>query len=278
MKGYNMKGLKITSIETDLPSTPANSYYKYFPNVFLAKCPAPHNKNDVITLLTRYGKENKHIVYNLIGEREGFYYYSIIREDGYNAQERAQKKADKLNSWADSADRKSNEAYSASNKDREFLSMGEPIKIGHHSERGHRKMIEQAHNNMQKSVDNDEKAKQYRERVAYWEKLTSTINLSMPESLDFFKVQYAEAVEHHNGLKNGTITREHGYSLTYAKNRCNDLKKKCEIAVKLWADKDPVLNCPDTPTRPAPKNKVAAIVTQQLIHRAFSYFLKTPFR
>jgi hypothetical protein len=38
-----------------------------------------------------------------------------------------------------------------------------------------------------------------------------------------------------DGLKNGTIEREHSYSLTYAKKELNDAQKKFEIAKKLWA-------------------------------------------
>lgn len=36
--------------------------------------------------------------------------------------------------WAASAVRRSNEYYNKSNKDKDFLSLGEPIKVGHHSE------------------------------------------------------------------------------------------------------------------------------------------------
>ena len=57
----------------------------------------------------------------------------------------------------------------------------------------------------------------------------------MPESLEFFAIQLKEATEYHRGLKNGTIKYEHSFSLTYAKKRVNDLKKKSETAVKLWA-------------------------------------------
>ena len=66
-----------------------NTYAKYCPNVFLAKCTEKHEKGEVIPVTTKYGKENESIVFNLIFEKDGFYYYSIIRADGYNMQERA---------------------------------------------------------------------------------------------------------------------------------------------------------------------------------------------
>jgi hypothetical protein len=129
-----------------------NTYYKFCLNVFLAKCDAKHEKGETILVTTKYGKENESIVFNLIFERDGFFYYSIVRADGFNVQEWAKRRAERRLDWAATAERKSEEYFKASNKDSDFLSLGEPIKIGHHSERRHRKAIEDAWNNMGKSV------------------------------------------------------------------------------------------------------------------------------
>lgn len=118
-----------------------NTYSKYVPNVFLAKCSEKHEKGEVIEVTTKYGKENECIVFNLIYEREGFYYYSIVRADGFNVQEWAKQRAERRHGWAQSAGQKSNEYFNRSNKDKDFLSLGEPIKVGHHSEKRHRKAI-----------------------------------------------------------------------------------------------------------------------------------------
>ena len=130
-----------------------NTYYKFCPNVFLAKCDAKHEKGETILVTTKYGKENESIVFNLIFERDGFFYYSIVRADGFNVQEWAKRKAERRLDWAATAERKSEEYFKTSNKDSDFLSLGEPIKIGHYSERRHRKAIEDAWHNMGKSVE-----------------------------------------------------------------------------------------------------------------------------
>ena len=88
-----------------------NTYAKYCPNVFLAKCPEKHEKGDTITLTTKYGKEHECIVFNLIFEKDGFFYYPIIRADSFNAQERAKNKAEKYQQWAASAEKKSEQYY-----------------------------------------------------------------------------------------------------------------------------------------------------------------------
>ena len=129
------------------------TYIKYVPNVFLAKCSEKHEKGETIEVTTKYGKENECIVFNLVYEKDGFYYYSIVRADGFNVQEWAKNRAEKRKEWASSAEKKSTQYYNASQKDADFLSLGEPIKIGHHSEKRHRKIIEQADNNMGKCVE-----------------------------------------------------------------------------------------------------------------------------
>lgn len=116
-----------------------NIYYKFAPNVFLAKCEEKHEKGEEILVTTKYGKENACIVFNLIAEKSGFYYYSIVRADGFNVQEWAKQRAECRREWAASATQKSNEYFQKSNRHQDFLSLGEPIKVGHHSERGHRK-------------------------------------------------------------------------------------------------------------------------------------------
>lgn len=107
-----------------------NTYRKLEANVFLAKCTERHEKGDVIPVTTKYGKENDCIVFNLYAAKDGFYYYSIVRADGFNMQEYAKKKAERYQQWAAGAEAKSEEYWKASHEGRDFLALGEPIKIG----------------------------------------------------------------------------------------------------------------------------------------------------
>lgn len=211
-----------------------NTYHKLCPNVFLAKCDAMHEKGETINVTTKYGKENECIVFNLMFERDGFYYYSIVRADGFNMQEWAKNKAERRKTWALSADMKSEEYYNKSNKDRDFLVLAEPIKVGHHSEKRHRKALDDAWNNMGKSVEMMNKAEEYRRIAEYWERRASEINLSMPESVDFYEHKLEQATEYHAGLKSGKYPRTHSYSLTYAKKAVNEAQKNYDLAKKLW--------------------------------------------
>lgn len=206
--------------------------------MFLAKCEEKYEKGEVIEVTTKYGKENECIVFNLIYEKDGFYYYSIVRADGFNVQEWAKQRAERRRMWAASAEQKSNEYYEKSNKDRGFLSLGEPIKVGHHSERGHRKMIDEAWNNMGKSVEFSDKAVEHERVAKYWDKKAEVINLSMPESIDYYEYKLEKAKEYHEGLKSGKYPREHVYSLTYAKKAVNDMQKNYDTAKRLWGEQE----------------------------------------
>jgi hypothetical protein len=212
-----------------------NTYYKFMPNVFLAKCTEKHEKGETIQVTTKYGKENDSIVFNLIAEKDGFFYYSIVRSDGFNYQEYAKRKAEKLKNYAVNAKNKSNSYYNKSNEITKHIPMGQPILVGHHSEKRHRRDLNKSWEAMGKSVDFSKKSEQYETRSLYWEDKSNIINLSMPESIDYFEYKLEKAKQQHEGLKNGTIERGHSFSLTYAKKEVNELQKKFEIAKKLWA-------------------------------------------
>lgn len=211
-----------------------NTYSKYQPNVFLAKCTEAHEKGETIIVTTQYGKENECIVFNLIGQKDGFFFYSIVRADGFNVQEWAKRRAERASRAAANAAKKSTEYYNKSNTHKDFLSLGEPIKVGHHSEKRHRRIIEQAHNNMGKSVEFADKSERLEDKAEYWASRANTINLSMPESIDYYEFKLEEAKEKHECLKSGKIERSHSFSLTYAKKEVNELEKKVAIAKQLW--------------------------------------------
>jgi hypothetical protein len=214
-----------------------NTYKKYCPNVFVAKCEEEHSKESTIILTTKYGQEHENEVHNFLGKTaDNFFLYSITRADGFNTQERAKNKVEKLNGYADNAEKRSNKAYNsrATRNELDFLSLGEPIKIGHHSERRHRKLFEKYDNKMRKSVEESQKAKEYRSKTEYWKGKENEINLSMPESLNFYEFKLEEAKKKHKFLKDNPEARAHSYSLTYANKEVKESEKNLNLAVKLW--------------------------------------------
>ena len=208
-----------------------NRFKKYCPNVFVAECEQEYNKGDLIEVTTQYDKEAKCEVHNHLGTKNGLFYYSVTR---YDIKSYAKRKAEKYETLADNREAKSNEWYQKSQEGRDFLVLAEPIKIGHHSEHRHRALIERNHNRMGNSVKEAEKAKEYQAKADYWKARENEINLSMPDSLEFFTHKLEEAKKYHTGLKDGSIPKEHAYSIQYANKAVKDLESKVKIATKLW--------------------------------------------
>lgn len=218
-----------------------NTYKKYCPNVFVAQCTEKHEKGEVIILETKYGKEIENEVHNFLGTtKDGFYLYSVTRCDGTNSQTRAAAKAERIAGYAANAEKRSTAYYEASKEGRDFLVLGEPIKIGHHSERRHRKLIERNWERMGKSVAESEKAKEYQRRAEYWAERANKIDLSTPDSLEYFEEELRKAKEYHQLLKDHPEKRAHSMSLQYANKAVKDLEDKVYSAVILWGDEEEV--------------------------------------
>lgn len=251
-----------------------NTYKKYCPNVFVAKCTEEKEKGDIIILTTKYGKENEHEVCNFLGTLNGSFLYSITRVDGFNHQERAKAKAEKLNGYASNAEKRSIEAYKKSDMSESTtgIPFGQPILIGHHSERGHRKIIERAWTNMGKSIAEDEKAKDYINRAEYWERKANTINLSMPESLGFFEFKLEEAKKNHKVLKDDPSKRAHSYSLTYANKEVNNVTKNLNLAVKLWGSEEEIKQIQDEKQEQAVVKSNKSKKSEDLIKKYGGFF------
>lgn len=83
---------------------------------------------------------------------------------------------------------------------------GEPIKIGHHSEKRHRRLIERAHNDIDKSIEADRKAKHYRTRAKELDREPRAISSDDPEAVEKLRAKidqaerFAEAVKAANKI------------------------------------------------------------------------------
>lgn len=183
---------------------------------------------------TKYGAGHDAIVFNLVAKTSTHFFYSVVRADGFNVQEWAKRRASRFQLAVKAATRESAKSWEASKEGRDFLILGEPIKVGHHSEKRHRALIERNHKRIEKAIAFEDKAIVYAERASYWESKAKTINLSMPESLEYFEFKLEQAEKAHADLKSGAVKQAHSYSLTYAKKEVNELKKKLKIARLLW--------------------------------------------
>jgi len=208
-----------------------NKFKKYCPNVWVAECEEQYEKEEIIILETQYGKEVECEVHNLVAEKNELFYYSIVRIEN---QTYAERKVERHRNAVDNHNAKSNQYYKASQEGRDFLSLAEPIKVGHHSEKRHRALIERNSNRMDKCIEYYSKAEESQLKSEYWEKRAKDITLAMPESIEYYVYKLEQAKKRQEGLKNGLIIREHSYSLEYATKDVKELTKKYEISKLLW--------------------------------------------
>ena len=68
-------------------------------------------------------------------------------------RERLENRADKRDEWAESRMQKADQAWDDSRKAVEGIPLGQPILVGHHSERGHRRAIKRAQDKATESVE-----------------------------------------------------------------------------------------------------------------------------
>lgn len=213
------------------------TYIKYCPNVFLAKCEAQHEKDEIINVETRRGDLHECEVHNFIGRtKDGGYAYSITRTDGTNKATVAARRAERRREWAQKAEVRSARYFEKSEAAVAGIVPGQPILVGHHSEKRHRAAIDQSWAAMGRGVAEGEKAESHLDKADYWDRKAEDITLDMPESLEHFKELLEAAKEYHEGVKSGKYPREHAYTLTYAKKRVNELKDKVATAEKLWGE------------------------------------------
>ncbi len=212
-----------------------NKFVKYCPKVWIVKSDELYKKGDIVEVQTGRGKFVEREIFKRLGEKNGSLFYSVIPI----GKSFAEKKAEKYEEFAQRAEERAMAWYEKSQEGREFLALAEPIKIGHHSERRHRALIERNYKRMGNSVRESELAEERKRKAEYWRSKKEEISLSMPESLGYFKAELEKAQQIYEGMKNGAIQREHSMSLSYAGNKVKKLEKNLEIAKFLWeADDD----------------------------------------
>ena len=83
-----------------------------------------------------------------------------------NYDEKKQRRIDRYKKLADKNRKKSDQAYEESKDMIKHIPLGQPILVGHHSEKGHRNLLKRSRGKMDKFVEFKQKAKYYDEKAA----------------------------------------------------------------------------------------------------------------
>jgi len=115
-------------------------------------------------------------------------------------QERQEAKAERFQELAEKAEKESDNRYKAAKQIGDFIPMGQPILVGHHSEGRHRRDLYKIDTNMRKSIEADEKAKYYAEKVANTEN-SYAIRTDDPEAIVKLIEKYNSLVKNQELMK-----------------------------------------------------------------------------
>ena len=117
-----------------------------------------------------------------------------------NFEERRQVRKERYEELADKNRQQSEERYQTARSIGSRIPMGQPILVGHYSERGHRADLKHIDNNMRKSVEHDGKARHYEQRAQVIEH-DRTIYSDDPEAIQKLKQRLTDLEEHQVWMK-----------------------------------------------------------------------------
>jgi len=213
-------------------------FRKYAKSAWCIETTVDHVHGDKVTVTTRHGKEVDVKIWKLIFEKDGVKYYSYIRDDGRCAKEKHLRNAERYANRANKKRDQSNDYYERSRKDSDFLSLGEPIKVGHHSEKRHRRMVEQARSNATKSVAALKESENLAEKAEGAQYAAdSKIYLDTPDCLEALSNKLSqleaerEAIKAHNKTSS---EKAPGYLLPNLGAQIRTTKANLKIAVAMW--------------------------------------------
>lgn len=205
------------------------------PTVYVLTTENMHNKGDVVEYTTKYGKEIELEIFKFLGKKNNLNHYSYTRLDGKSRKTILENKIEKRLDWAVVNEAKSNAYFEASKEGDNLIPFGQPVLVGHHSEKKHRALLARNHKRMDKCVEHSAKAESHKIAAENIEaKLKKELPIDTPECLPYMQEALEQAKARHKYLKANKEAREHSYSLTYANKKVKDLTVRLDKAKHLW--------------------------------------------
>ena len=117
-----------------------------------------------------------------------------------NRKERQEARAERYRQYAENAERRATAAFNASSAAVDGIPAGQPILVGHHSEKAHRRALDRSHSAMGRSVRESEKAASYRQKAEAVEN-NDNIYLGDDDAIERLEAKIAELSELQDRMK-----------------------------------------------------------------------------
>lgn len=111
-------------------------------------------------------------------------------------RERLERKLQKREEWAEKAQAKADSGFEAVRRIADGIPFGQPILVGHHSERHARRDAERIHNGMERSVERQKMAQHHRgAAIGIQHQLENSIFSDDPDAVEVLEAKVAKAEE-----------------------------------------------------------------------------------
>jgi len=114
--------------------------------------------------------------------------------------ERKARRIDRYEELAENAEQKSGEMHQQSRDMVKHIPMGQPILVGHHSEKGHRRLLDRSWNKLGQAVQEGEKAEYYKGKAAAAASNTAIFS-DDPDAIEKLEEKIASAQTHQEQMK-----------------------------------------------------------------------------
>lgn len=152
-------------------------------------------------------------------------------------RERLERKIEKRNEWAAKADQRSDAAFAAVRRIADNIPFGQPILVGHHSEKRHRRDIDRIHNGMSKGCELAKLADHHESKAAgLADQLERAIFDDDPDAIEALEAKAAaldakaDRMKAENAIyrKKGAagLAEFHGITMEQAERRHEEIQKR----------------------------------------------------
>ncbi len=117
-----------------------------------------------------------------------------------NFHERKAGRIERYEELAEKADQKSEQMHQESRDMVEHIPMGQPILVGHHSEKGHRRLLDRSWNKLGQAVQEGRKGEYYKEKAAAAAGNTAIFS-DDPDAIEKLEEKIAQAQQHQEWMK-----------------------------------------------------------------------------
>lgn len=113
-------------------------------------------------------------------------------------EQKQQDRKERYQALAEKKQTESSNLYESSTRLANLIPFGQPILVGHHSERGHRNLIDKINNKMGKSIEVGKVADYYQNRA---DNMSTGISSDDPDAIDKLKVKLAKLEDYQTDIK-----------------------------------------------------------------------------